>query len=101
MAEQKLSIEEQKILALIQKVKTSSEGPNKKVILALKNSQKFLDEAIKLLEGTESNKTIDDKSPDAPYGRKENGTPKKAPGRAAAVKPVIKDKIPTENEPSV
>ena len=105
MAEQQLSAEEQKILALIQQVKVSLAPDNKKAITALKNSRKLLDDAIKLLEGSEStdvkDKAIDS---DAPYGRKLDGIAKRAPGRAA-VKPTIDVKPATEqdssHEPSV
>jgi hypothetical protein len=86
MAEQQLSTEEQKILALIHQLKTNSEGGanKKKVIQAIRNSRKFLDEALRLLEepeGTDAKDNVTDA--EAPYGRKLDGTPKKAPGRAS------------------
>lgn len=98
MAEHQLSSEEQKILALIQQVKISLVPDNKKAITALKNSQKFLNEAIKLLEGTESTVAKPDINSDAPYGLKVDGTPKKAPGRAA--KPIVSSTELTMDEDS-
>jgi len=72
---------------------TESKSNNKKVVSALKQAQSAIGRAIDLLNGTVDSEATDEApaaaevDPEAPYGRKKDGTPKSRPGRAKAEAP--------------
>ncbi|WP_139361939.1 hypothetical protein [Hymenobacter sp. CRA2] len=79
--------DKEKQIALLEQLKqhiANEDEPSidtKAVAKALRKSREFLDEAIKLLEGDDGTSESVGKDPEAPYGRKKDGTPKKPSGR--------------------
>jgi len=76
------SAEEKQILDLLQQIKSNGKTGKdiNKALGLFKKSQKLLNDAIAMLEDDSAS----DVDPEAPYGRKADGTPKQKGGRRKA-----------------